>query len=410
MSFDPRDPNYGVPSSTLNDWEGLRGRGVASDPAVTVWYHPSSGRMVQYNSTTDQTTVLESTGTTAGTRSRVENDFRTQINNAQLRTTQQAVTQGTASGSAILGSIPQTNRSQNGGRNNVARNSYPTSYYPQSLATTKQDRIKFEMRTAGTRNLTPSASTSLGGFSRRTTGTPLGEVYLAVPNQISDSNSADWSSATMTPMQSMLASLALKGMRSEGDVSQMLSKLAGDAMKNLKDFAKTSANRDALQLYLAQEAAGAQGLLSRVGGVVANPNVELLFNGPSLRPFTFSFRMAPRSSLEAEQVKRIIRFFKEGMAVQTTDQDIFLKSPNVFNIQFQSGNDNSAHKSLPRIKTCALIGCDVDYTPDGSYMTFDDEQKGYPMTCYQMTLRFNEIEPVYAADYREINSDDDIGY
>jgi hypothetical protein len=187
----------------------------------------------------------------------------------------------------------------------------------------------------------------------------------------------------------------------------------GNAMGDLKKFAQGAggkANRDALQVYLAQEASGAQGLLSRLGGVVANPNVELLFNGPSLRPFTFSFRMSPRDQDEAKNVKQIIRFFKEGMAVQTTDQDIFLKSPNVFEIQFQSGSDSQPHKSLPRIKTCALVGCDVDYTPDGSYMTIADRGLGYPMTCYQLTLRFNELEPVYAADYREMDSDDDIGY
>lgn len=399
MAFDPA---VSVPGSTASDWTFFQ-NSDSTNSNVTTYYHPATGTMVDYDNARN-TFVEVAPGTPR--RSGIEAAFASRISRAQQNLTTATVTaNATTTGSAILSS---QGISQSGNR--VPRPSYPTSYYPDSLRTTKQDRIKFEMRTAGTRNL-PSQTNNLQAFTPRTTGARLGEVYLAVPNQISDSNSADWSSATMTPLQMQLASLALGGMKdSSTNVADMLSNLAGKAMKNLKDFAASSGNREALQVYLAQEASGAQGLLSRLGGVVANPNVELLFNGPSLRPFTFSFRMAPRSSLEAEQVKRIIRFFKEGMAVQTTDQDIFLKSPNVFNIQFQSGSDNSPHKSLPRIKTCALIGCDVDYTPDGSYMTFDDEQKGYPMTCYQMTLRFNEIEPVYAADYRAMNADDDIGY
>lgn len=328
-----------------------------------------------------------------------------QIENAIDKVTEKNVlAKSDVTGKTILNSVGLSQKGIN-----EPRNSYPVSYYPTALQSTKQDRIKFEMRKAGTRNL--PRGDSLEAFSKRSQGDRVGEVYLAVPNQISDSNSADWSNATMNPIQMQLASLALGGMRSGGDVASMINQLGGNAMKRLKEFANQPGNRSALQVYLAQEAAGTQGLLSRLGGVIANPNVELLFNGPSLRPFTFVFKMSPRDDKEAIHVKQIIRFFKEGMAVQTTDQDIFLKSPNVFNIQFQSGNDGGPHRSLPRIKTCALVACDIDYTPDGSYMTFNDPDQGYPMTSYQMTLRFNELEPVYASDYkRQDLNENDIGF
>ena len=322
-----------------------------------------------------------------------------------------AITQSeSVSGSSVLSSITQ-NDSKKG------RTDYPVSYYPLNLATTKQDRIRFKMKSVGTRTLTSADpfSGTLSGFGPRSGGDDIkGEVYLSIPSQINDQNTADWSSATMNPLQTTMASLAIGAMKGTGkvgidDFSSAATTLAGNVMNNLKSFAMKEGNRSAMQVLLAQEAVQTQGLLSRLGGVVANPNVELLFNGPSLRPFTFTFRMSPRDSSEAIQVKQIIRFFKEGMSVQTTDQDVFLKSPNVFDIQFQSGSDNNPHKSLPRIKTCALVACDVDYTPDGSYMTFNDPNNGYPMTCYQMTLRFNEIEPVYAEDYKSVPSND-IGY
>ena len=52
--------------------------------------------------------------------------------------------------------------------------------------------------------------------------------------------------------------------------------------------------RQAIAVALAGEAVGAQGLLSRATGTVLNPNLELLFQGPQLRPFTFQFRLSPR--------------------------------------------------------------------------------------------------------------------
>ena len=57
------------------------------------------------------------------------------------------------------------------------------------------------------------------------------------------------------------------------------------------------------------------------------------------------------------------------------------------------------HPSIGRIKTCALMGCSVDYAPDNTYMTFDDDDR--TMTSYQMTLRFSELDPIYESDYSD---------
>ena len=41
----------------------------------------------------------------------------------------------------------------------------------------------------------------------------------------------------------------------------------------------------------------------------------------------------------------------------------------------------------------------VDYTPAGTYSTFDDLDK--TMTAYRMTLQFGELDPIYDTDYNE---------
>ena len=52
-------------------------------------------------------------------------------------------------------------------------------------------------------------------------------------------------------------------------------------------------------------------------------------------------------------------------------------------------------KFLNKIKMCALQSFDVQYTPDGSYMTYEDGS----MTSYQVSMSFGELNPIYQEDY-----------
>ena len=54
--------------------------------------------------------------------------------------------------------------------------------------------------------------------------------------------------------------------------------------------------------------------LARSGGRVLNPNAEMLFQGPVIRDFNFSFLMIARSQREGNEIRKIIRFLKLGMA------------------------------------------------------------------------------------------------
>ena len=65
-----------------------------------------------------------------------------------------------------------------------------------------------------------------------------------------------------------------------------------------------------------------------------NPNLELLFNGPKLRQFAYNFRFTPREENEAQEVRKIIKFFKKAMAPVKSDTEMFLKSPHVFKLKY----------------------------------------------------------------------------
>ena len=136
-----------------------------------------------------------------------------------------------------------------------------------------------------------------------------------------------------------------------------------------------------------------QGLLARSEGQVFNPNMELLFSGPSLRNFGFAFKMTPRSADEGEEIKQIIRFFKRGMAAKAGNTGLFLNTPNVFELRYRQGNEE--HKFLHKFKQCFLTDVSVNYTGEGVYATYDN---GTPVSMI-MNLSFKELAPIYDIDY-----------
>lgn len=288
--------------------------------------------------------------------------------------------------------------------------------YPLDLASSKQDRIKFTLFESQGANIKGNTEEIFkpdfsGKIIERNISNLLGSVTLPIQPSITDSNTVDWSGATLNGFEAAAfgKSLALMGKK---DLSAVMTDIKGGIATIVKGMSADGGNNSAaqaLKVILAQEAIGIQGLLSRASGAVLNPNLELLFSGPQLRPFNFTFRLSPREAKEATEVRKIIRFFKQGMAVRTAKNNLFLKAPHVFGIQYQVSDTDGPHKSLNRIKKCALLSCDVDYTPDGTYMTFDDPAR--TLTSYQLSLRFSELEPILDEDYTSTSiRSDEIGF
>ena len=200
----------------------------------------------------------------------------------------------------------------------------------------------------------------------------------------------------MNPLQRRLAQISLNMMTNKSNE-------AFDQTAQLINYTQSDEFANMVRLSLAGQAVGVGGLLARATGAAFNPNLELLFRGPQLRSFGFNFSMIAKREQDATKIKQIIKFFKKNMAVRKTASNVFLQSPYVFKVEYLSGT--SEHKSLNKIKLCALQSCTVDYTPMGSYMTFNDNDK--TMFMYNLSLQFRELTPIYDNDY---DGDHPIGY
>lgn len=266
----------------------------------------------------------------------------------------------------------------------------------------QQDFMKFTLLEYKAKKVGSGGNAGGFGFGARTrvkTGpdgqksdrTILGTVSLPIPGGIKDENGVDWQGKVMDELQIQGSALA-RAMLGQGeqDPSQAAKAIVGRVAGNREDVKK------AFGEALAGKAVGVEDLMTRSTGMIFNPNLELLFDKPTLRGFQFSFDLSPRSKDEADEIIEIIKFFKQGMAPIRSESNLFLLSPHVFQVHYiLNGDGTKDHPYIGKMKECAMTNFSVDYTPQQNYSTLKD---GY-MTAYRISMQLKELEPVFNDDY-----------
>jgi len=245
----------------------------------------------------------------------------------------------------------------------------------------------------------------------------LGMVTLPMPNEISEANTTGWGEDSLSTIAAALmkGGTAAVGEFAEGQIFNSFGEI-GDTLKRTllnpavgtraKQFVTTKAAASLISKAGIQ--INPEAYITRATGSAINPNLELLFQGPKLRQFGFTFKMSPRSKDEARNIRYIIKFFKKGMSPKrSTDKELslFLGTPNLFKIEYKSGENSDHLRSIGKIKTCALVNFSVNYTPDGFYAAYNDADAGGSQpVAVVMTLAFSELTPIFNGDYDDTDS------
>ena len=330
---------------------------------------------------------------TAATKAKIPPEQQKSLSTKQINAAPDSGTGGAVDGRNFDDDIKGSNKT---------RDKFPILVYPTKLAESKQDIIRFNMLKYDPKKFSTERG-NLGGFGERQVRNSIGTVTLPIPNGISDTNAVTWGGETMNAVEAMLGNIALTSIKSGFAAG------AGEVQKtgeNLQSGSKeVQSGLAAAFTGLALGSSGGQ-FLSRTAGAVLNQNLELLFSAPTLRPFNFTFKLASRSETESKTIRSIIRFFKQGMSPQRSQSNLFLRAPHTFQIQYRHRNEE--HKFLNKFKECALQSFNVNYTPEGQYATFNDGA----MVSYQITMQFQELEPVFNDDYTSLdqNNDTEIGF
>ena len=283
---------------------------------------------------------------------------------------------------------PTTNNTDANGRSTSGGAGKFIGRYPLN-----KDRKQFDYLQVTAKEYEPSRFGSAGGITQEAEDrnmNSVGSVYLPMQPGLAESSSVSWGDNTINALEAAAANVAGSAV---AGASEGFSKAATDAMAAAKGGFEDlkGITKDEIASFFAGQAIGNNNLLTRTTGKILNPNLELLFNGPALRSFAYTYKFTPREEREAQEVRSIIKFFKKQMAPKRSQNGkLFLESPNVFKLKYFFKNGRE-HPFLNKIKICALKSFDVQYTPDGSYMTYDDGS----MTSYQMSLNFGELNPIY---------------
>ena len=308
--------------------------------------------------------------------------------------------------------------------------------YPYDIDT-NQDHLKivqYEYKRPDKREFNASSPNKYGTVisdKNKPYGKYNGSVILPMP-KVSDSNGAEWGKSDLNvfgiaagglasdvfndldqgqPLGSnALDSLSSKifgneALDAEDQDTGFLNRIRANIVKNQNNLGNTAAAGLAIGAQELSKLAGinlsADEFLARATGEILNPNAELLFQGPVLRDFGFKFLMIARSQKEAEEIRKIIRFFKMGAAPVFSDGPALLGTPDIFQLEYKAGKKNL--ETVNKFNEMALRTITVDYAPDGFWSAYQDS---HPVAVV-MSLQFSELRPLYQRDHKNASG---VGY
>ncbi|WVQ00044.1 baseplate tail tube cap [Synechococcus phage MA10] len=143
-------------------------------------------------------------------------------------------------------------------------------------------------------------------------------------------------------------------------------------------------------------------LLAMQRGEIYNPNVELLYKGPKLRGFSFSFTLVPKSPAEAQAINNIILEFKKWSAPSDTGNGMY-KVPHVWRVVYMNGG--ALNPNMNAFKKAALTDVAVQNNQGmNMHMSFED---GMPIIT-TISLNFTEVDVITREDH--LSSGTNVGF
>jgi hypothetical protein len=130
-------------------------------------------------------------------------------------------------------------------------------------------------------------------------------IILNVPQKVTESISQQFANSTMGEMGPFLGNRSGSG------------NFFGNAAKRVvENFALGKSVEVANKLGASQFTDN--GILSATSGIVFNPNLEVLYEGPDFRSFNFQFALFTKSSADAKNIKKIVDAFREASLPSAT--------------------------------------------------------------------------------------------
>ena len=232
-------------------------------------------------------------------------------------------------------------------------------------------------------------------------------IILPMPQDLSNELKSDWSAKSFTRLGRTAIAAAAGGRFGE------VARTVGDVAGNLQSI------QGAIVSNVLNKIPGVGGNLSinditgSTRGIVLNPNAEVLYDSPNMREIGMVFKMVPRNKTEAANIKKICDAFRAASLprygadgesetfIGANDNgtgagenknitgDNFIRVPLLCKFTFMKGGKK--HPWLAQFKPCAITRVQVNYTPDGTYATYEG---GSPVAT-ELSINFLESKVIF---------------
>lgn len=234
-------------------------------------------------------------------------------------------------------------------------------------------------------------------------GTSTGNIIMYMPEDISADYGASWQDMNLSNMAK--GALSSTGQAFKGDIGGSI----GAMMSAIANAGKNAITNGTLYANVVSQALNdsnfgsltVNDVFAATSQQILNPNTEVLYRGPKMRNFSLSFKMVPRDSGEAIEIKNIIHMFKyatlprQGKAGDEKNAS-FVTIPQICDVTFKTGGTQNPWVS--QFKPSVITGFSVSYTPDGAWSTAGssgDAGYGSPVAT-SIKIDFQETKMVYA--------------
>ena len=226
----------------------------------------------------------------------------------------------------------------------------------------------------------------------------LPAIKLYMPQAINIMDQVQYNNANIGPSGAAAMGAINSGASLLGGLKTFLGDAVGflgDALNADPGLSRLAMNRAAQALPTGQSINNTASLGFQV---TVNPNTRTLFEGVTIREFSFQFDFYPVSQEESQTVQEIVKFFRTELYPSTIGREgagvpIGFNFPHVFEIKFRVGEKNAP---MPQPHLCYLRNVQSTYNP--SSMSFFPD--GSP-THTSMTLNFTEFRTLSKADIEE---------
>lgn len=229
-------------------------------------------------------------------------------------------------------------------------------------------------------------------------GTPKEKILIYMPEDIQSEYGANWGGAGFGLISKGLMGGAADVFDGSFDIGKAFDeglKAAGGALQRKTIDTIVGLANKALGTSVTTNQA-----LGGMEGKVVNPNVEMMYESPEMRGFSLNFKMFSSSAAESEEIRRICNTFKKNMLPEFGGQ--FIKVPNIVKVTFMTGGN--PNEFVSQFKPCAVTNVSINYTPDGSWATYQGVSSnggktvvGAPVAT-SITLQFKELKMLFSND------------